>query len=336
MAITTRETQAIRVARLPAVPETMRAAAIDRFGGPEVLTVHVLPVPTVDPREVLIAVSSAGVGSWDAEIQAEWWPSGKPTFPLVLGTDGAGKIAAVGSRVRRFKVGDAVYSYSFTNPKGGFYAEYVAVEADKVARKPDVLDMEHAGAIPTTGLTALQGIDGVLRIRRDESLIIHGASGGVGTLAVQFAKLRGARVMATASGPDGASLTRRLGADVAIDGKHDDVSATAKKFAPEGMDAVLGLIGGDAFERCIDTVRPGGRVAYPNGVEPEPKKRRGIDITSYDTEAGVKQFDHLNSAVEESKLKVPIAAKFPLDDAAGAHRRVSGGHVLGKIILRIK
>jgi NADPH:quinone reductase-like Zn-dependent oxidoreductase len=102
----------------------MRAAAIDRFGGPEILTLHVLPVPDVDPAEVLMAVHTAGVGSWDADMRGGWLPDGaRPRFPLVLGTDGSGTVAAVGSRVRRFAPGDTVYSYSFANPKGGFYAE---------------------------------------------------------------------------------------------------------------------------------------------------------------------------------------------------------------------
>jgi NADPH2:quinone reductase len=119
-------------------------------------------------------------------------PSGRTTFPLVLGTDGSGTVAAVGSHVRRFKFGNAVYAYSFDNPKVGFYAEYVAVAEEKVATVPEGLNLEEAGAIPTTGLTALQGIDDALGINRDEAIIIHAASGGVGTLAVQFAKLRGA------------------------------------------------------------------------------------------------------------------------------------------------
>src|SRR6266699_3213841 len=144
--------------------KTMRAAAIDRFGGPEELTIHVLPVPVVDRGEVLIALNAAGVGSWDAEMRAGWFPWGRPRFPLVLGTDGAGKIAAVGPRVRRLKVGDPVYSYSFANPKGGFYAEYVAVAAEKAAHIPRGLDLKQAGAIPTTGLTALQGIDDTLHV----------------------------------------------------------------------------------------------------------------------------------------------------------------------------
>ena len=102
-------------------------AAIDRFGSPEVLTIHELPVPTVGTDEVLIALHTAGVGSWDADIRDGWYPEGDPRFPLVLGTDGSGTVAALGSRIRRFKLGDRVYSYDWINPKGGFYAEYVAV-----------------------------------------------------------------------------------------------------------------------------------------------------------------------------------------------------------------
>ena len=154
------------------IPKLMRAAALDRFDGPEVLRVHELPVPEVDQGEVLIALDKAGVGSWDAEMRAGWYPDGSPRFPLVLGTDGSGRVAAMGSHLRRFQVGDPVYAYSFANPKGGFYAGYVAVAAEKVALIPKGLTMREAGAIATTGLTALQGIDDALQIKRDESMAI--------------------------------------------------------------------------------------------------------------------------------------------------------------------
>ena len=316
------------------VPRTMRAAAIDHFGGPELLTLHELPVPAVAANEVLIAVHTAGVGGWDADIRAGWWPEGKPRFPLVLGTDGSGTVAVVGSRVRRFEVGEEVFAYSWLNPKGGFYAEYTAVAAESVAPKPKVLDLEHAGAMPVTGLTALQGIDDVLHLKKGESVIIHGASGGVGTLAVQFAKWRGARVLATAAGQDGVELVRRLGADEAVDGKHDDIAVAARRFAPDGVDAVLALVGKD-LDRCLEALRRGGRVAYPNGIEPEPKKRQGIKIISYDAAAGTREFERLTRAVEATRLQVPIVAAYPLAQAAKAHERLAAGHILGKVVLRV-
>jgi NADPH:quinone reductase-like Zn-dependent oxidoreductase len=333
MTIRTKEAGATKTGE--EIPETMLAAACDRYGGPEVLSLHKLNVPELDHGEVLIEIDTAGVGILDAEMRAGEIPLQGLTFPLVPGTDGSGRIVALGSNIRRFRVGDSVYSYSFANPKGGFYAEYVAVDADKVSVIPKGLDLMEAGAIATTGLTALQGIDDVLKLRIDETVIIHGGSGGVGTMAIQFAKLRGARVLATASGEDGLELVRRLGADAAVDGRTGDIVAAALMFAPDGVDAVLGLAGGQGLERCLDALHPGGRAAWPNGVEPVPERDKGIQMSSYDAVAGVREFTALNMAVEAMRLQVPIAAKFDLSGADKAHQRIEQGHVLGKIVLRV-
>ena len=318
----------------PSIPKTMRAAAIDRYGGPEVLTIHELPVPEVGASDLLIAVHTAGVGPWDASIRGGWSPSGRrPRFPLVLGADGSGTVAARGSRVRRFQVGDPVYAYGWDNPKSGFYAEYAVVPAENAARIPRPLDLTHAGGVPCAGLTAQQGIDDALHLRKDETIIVHGASGGLGTLAVQFAKLRGARVFASASGSDGVALVRRLGADAAADG-HGDITSAARAFAPDGFDAILALTGAQ-LAQYIDLLKQGGRVAYPNGVQPAPRKRRGVEVIGYDGAAGAKEWARFNRAVEAIRLQVPIAAEYPLAEAAAAHRRIAQGHVLGKIILRV-
>jgi NADPH:quinone reductase-like Zn-dependent oxidoreductase len=316
-----------------ALPETMRAAAIERFGGAEVLTLRKLLRPSPGPNEILIALHTSGVGEWDAWHRQGGDAPAKPRFPMVLGTDGAGTVAARGARVRRFAIGERVYAYDYD--RRGFYAEYVAVAADHAGHVPEILDLRHAGAVPCIGLTALQGIDDALEVKSGEALIVHGASGGVGHLALQFAKLRGARVLATASGEDGVTLARRLGADAAVDGKRADIAAAARQLAPEGIDAVLALVGGETLERCLDTLPGGGRLAYPNGVEPEPKKRRGIRFIPYDGTPGVREFERLGRAVELAKLKVHLGAEFALADAAKAHQRLAAGHVLGKIVLRI-
>jgi NADPH:quinone reductase len=321
--------------RTATIPTTMRAAAIDRFGGIDELKLQTLPVPALADNEVLIALHTVGVGIWEAHMRAGWWPFGVPKFPLILGTDGAGTIAAIGSRIRRFELDEPVYAYSFANPKGGFYAEYVAVTADKVARLPDTLDLHNCGAMPTSGLTAQQGIDTALRLKNGESVVVVGASGAVGSVAMQFAKLRGARVMAIASGPDGVELALRLGAETAVDGRHNDVAAAARAFAPKGIDAVLALAGGPTLEHAIDALNPGGRVAYPNGVEPAPKPRDGIAIQAYNAVAGAREFERLNCAIDECKLQVQIAASYPLAEAAKAHERLAQGHVLGKVVLQI-
>ena len=312
----------------------MRAVAIDRFGGPDLLTVRTLPVPNLNAREVLIAVDVAGVGVWDAKARSGAWAE-RDDFPLVLGVDGAGTVAAVGSRVRRFRAGDRVYAYSYDNPKGGFYAEYVAVAASKVAAVPPRLDPLEAGAVPCIGLTALQGVDDALGIEAGENVIIHGASGNVGMLAVQFAKLRGARVLATASGRDGQDFARRLGADAAVNGKRSDIVLAARRFAPAGIDAVLAFTSGTELTRCLDALGKGGRAAYPNGVEPEPKKRKGIRLEAYDAVPGVREFERLRRAIEEAELQIPIAAVFDLEEARFAHQRVEKGHLLGKVVLRV-
>jgi NADPH2:quinone reductase len=318
------------------LPQTMQAAAIDRAGGPEVISMHTLPVPGPAADEVLIAVSTAGVASWDVGLRRHPQSIKHSAFPLVLGTDGAGLVAAVGAKVQGFKVGDQVYSYSWDNPHGGFYAEYVAVPAERVGHVPSSLTLRQAGAIATTGLTAIQGIDDALHLKAGDTLIIYGASGGVGSLALQFAKLRGVKVLATASGEDGLAFVKELGADAGVDGRHGDIAAAAHAFAPGGVDAVLALAGGDTLERCIDALRPGGHVAFPYGVEPEPKARAGVPIVRYNAIPGVKEFERLNSAIAAVKLKVPIQAEFPLAEAAKAQERVEAGHILGKIILRVR
>ena len=315
------------------VASTMRAVVIERFGGPEVLTLRELPVPVPKPDEVLIKLHPAGVGEWDAWHRQGVDAPDNPRFPMVLGTDGAGTVAARGARVRRFDLGDEVYAYDYD--KRGFYAEYVAVTASHAGHVPATLDLGRAGAIPCIGLTALQGIDDALSVRAGDNVLIHGASGAVGHLALQFAKLRRARVLASASGDDGVALVRSLGADVAIDGKKEDIADAARRFAPQGIDAVLALVGGASLERCLDAMRPGGRLAYPNGVEPLPQKRGGIDFIGYDGVAGVREFARLNRAVEAARLEVHIGAEFPLAEARRAHERIAAGHVLGKIVLRV-
>ena len=318
------------------LPHTMQAAAIDRAGGPEVITLHTLPVPKPQADEVLIAVNTAGVAIWDVGLRRHPQSIKHSHFPLVLGTDGAGIVAAVGAKVRGFKVGEQVYSYSWDNPHGGFYAEYVAVPAERVGHLPSGLSLLQAGAIATTGLTAIQGIDDALHLKAGQTLIIHGASGGVGNLALQFAKLRGVKVLATASGEDGLALVKRLGADAVVDSRHGDIAGAAHQFAPAGVDAVLALAGGDTLERCIDALRPGGHLAFPEGVEPEPKAHEGVAIIRYNAIPGTQEFERLNRAIEAVKLEVPIAAEFPLAQAAQAQERVEAGHILGKIVLRIR
>ncbi|MCG8458547.1 MAG: alcohol dehydrogenase catalytic domain-containing protein, partial [Holophagales bacterium] len=163
-------------------PNTMLAVALDRFGGPEELGLRTLPVPEVGPDEVLIRVESAGVGEWDPFEREGGYAEMlgiEPHFPYVLGSEGAGVVAAVGESVSRFKKGDRVYAAGFLNPKGGFYAEYAAVKADVAAHIPDGLTTEQAGVTPGVAITALRGLDDTLTLKSGESVMVFGASGGV-------------------------------------------------------------------------------------------------------------------------------------------------------------
>ncbi len=323
------------------IPDTMQAAAIDRFGGIDEIKLQTLPVPEVGPDEVLIRVESIGVGVWDSwereglfhELFRERYGV-EPTFPYVIGFDGAGTIATVGDAVTRFEEGDRVYADRHMNPKGGFYAEYAVVNADYVYPIPGELTVEQAGAMPVDAITALLGLDDTLGLAEGESVLIFGAGGGLGHLAVQLAKRMGARVFAVASGEDGVALAERLGADATVNGREHDVVAAAREFAPDGIDAALLTAGGEAAERALETLRDGGRVAYPRGVQPEPEARPGVVVNKYvGDDPGPEVIEKLNRLIASGPFEVHVARTFPLEQAAEAHRALNE-HYLGKLALR--
>jgi NADPH:quinone reductase-like Zn-dependent oxidoreductase len=256
-----------------------------------------------------------------------------PRFPYVLGTDGAGTVAKVGKQVTGFNEGDRVYGGALANPKGGFYAEYASVKGDYVSRIPEKLSIDQAGVMLSDAITGLRGLDDILRVKRGESVMIFGASGGIGHMAVQLAKRMGARVFAVASGDDGVALATHLGADAVVDGHRDDVAAAARTFAPRGVDAALVTAGGEAADQALTAVRDGGRVAYPNGVEPQPNARPGAKVSAYDGEPDRDIIDRLNRLIEDGPFEVHIARTFSLEQAADAHRALDEHH-LGKLALR--
>src|ERR1043165_3131496 len=317
--------------------QTMRAVALDRFGGPETLKVRTVPIPEPDADEILIHVESAGVGAWDPFEREGGFVEVlgmAPKFPYVLGTDGAGTVAAVGDNVTELKEGDRVYAAELGNPKGGFYAEYAVVKADNASLIPGDLTMEQAAVLPSDGLTALRGLEDVLRLQPNESVMIFGASGGIGHLAVQLAKRLGARVFAVASGEDGVAFVKRLGADAVVDGRSDKVLDAAREFAPDGIDAALVTAGGEATDRALSAIRPGGRVAHPNGVMPEPKAPDGVSVEAYDGEGGRDAIDRLNELIKAGPFEVHVHRIYPLEQAAAAQAALEEHH-LGKIALRV-
>src|SRR6185503_69307 len=218
--------------------------------------------------------------------------------------------------------GDRVWAYDYEN--GGFYAQYVAVDADHAGRVPKRMSLRDAGAAAGTALTALQGVADTADVRRGQTVLVFGATGAVGTLALQFAASRGARVIATATGRKATETVRRLGARVAIDARSRD-AVDRLDGAADGVDVVLAFAGGRELERLLELVPRGGRIVYPNGVEPEPERRAGVRTKSYDTAVGVDELAALVRATERARLRVPIAAQYPLARAADAHRRLKQG-----------
>jgi NADPH2:quinone reductase len=313
------------------IPEQMKAAAIDRFGGPDEIQTRSLPVPAPQANEVLIRVDTAGIGVWDPYVREGGLSGGETRFPYVIGNDGAGTVVAVGPSARRFAVGDRVYAYTMA---GGFYAEYVTVGEDNVAPIPPGLDSDEAGALGADGITALRGLEDELGLRAGETVMIYGASGGIGHLAVQLAKRMGAKVLAVASGPDGVELVRRLGADVAVDGRREEPGKAARKLAPGGLDAALVLTDGKGLAEALGAVKAGGRVAYPNGVEPEPRVPPGVSAHAYDGTPDREAFERLNRLIGSGPFHVELGRLYRLEDAARAHREIETHH-LGKLAFRM-
>ncbi|WP_433127786.1 NADP-dependent oxidoreductase [Micromonospora sp. CA-240977] len=317
------------------VPERMQAAALDEFGGPEVITLRKLPIPQIADDEVLVKVLSAGVGVWDVyERQGVLVPEGS-ALPIVPGSDGAGTVIAAGKKVSNVVVGELVYVSATTRPKGGFYAEYAAVKADYAAKVPDGVPAEHAGAMPTDALTALAGLD-TLSLSAGAWLLIFGASGGQGHLAVQLAKRQGLNVIAVASGSDGVALVTRLGADVSLDGHGDmtEVLARIRDAAPAGVDAILAMAGGKTLDRLTEALTDGGVVAFAHGVRPEPQERPGVVVRAYDGESSPRQLQRLNELIEAGPFVVHVAQTYPLGKVREAHQRLASSYP-GKLLLTV-
>jgi NADPH:quinone reductase len=313
-----------------ALPETMKAAVVDAAGPPKTIHIKDVPVPRLSRHHVIIALEYAGLGSWDAAQRSGAWGSVKPG--TILGADGSGTIAAVAADVTNFKVGDRVYSYSYQNPTGGFHAEYVSVPADRVGHVPPHLEMKIAGAMPCVALTAQSGLE-TLEVSRGQTLLVFGASGGVGSLAVWLANGRGATVIGSAK-PDAQDYVRALGAAHAVDPNSSEPNAILKRVAPEGFETAMVTAGSDALAVFLSHLKAGAPFAYPNGVEPKPHMS-GHSALTFDGEMSRAAIERLNTAIGSRTIPLRVQ-EFPLKDVVEANRRIEQGHVVGKIALRIR
>lgn len=313
----------------------MRAAVIERFGGESEFKTKMIPLPSLDDDQVLIRLDYAGVGSWDVFEREGGYARMlglAPAFPYVLGSEGSGRVAATGKRVARFKAGDAVAAAGFLNPKGGFYAEYVAVDERFVARIPSAYGNREASAVLGVGITALRGLAYALDLQKNERVCILGASGGIGHVAVQLARGMGAHVHAISSGADGAALVAGYGIARNCDGRAENIAAVLDELEFDRFDKALILAGGPLGDELCRRMKPNGVAAYPSGVYPEPTGHGNIRIFNGDPDADI--IRQLVSAIEEYGIRPYIGGEFPLHEAASAHRHIAGHHI-GKTVLRI-
>lgn len=311
----------------------MRAISQHVFGGPAVLRLVDAPTPVPLPSEVLVRVRAAGVNPIDAVVRSGLFPLlGEP--PFILGWDVSGVVEQVVPGVTRFEVGDEVFGMPFFPRAGNAYAEYVAVPSRQLARKPATIDHEHAAALPLAGLTAWQSLVDTADIRPGQRVLIHAGGGGVGHLAVQIAKARGAHVTATASAAK-RDFVRSLGADEVIDYQGADFTE-----ATGDLDVVLDTVGGPVGPRSIDVLRPGGLLVTI--VDRTDAALRAAVIDAGRRFAGVTVepdyvgLQALADLVDEGRLRPFVEHAVPFEQAAKAHELIEAGRTQGKIVLSLQ
>ncbi len=312
----------------------MKAITISAFGGKEVLRVTESPVPEPGEGEVLVHVCAAGVNPVDWKIRAGYLKDRFPhTFPIVLGWDMAGVIEKCGYAARRFAPGDEVYGYC-RRPviQHGTYTEYLIIPECYLALRPKRISCAEAGAIPLAGLTAYQSLFDAAKLSGGETLVVLGASGGVGSFAVQLGKIAGARVLAVASAKNHDYL-KTLGADAVIDYQAGNVGQAIKAAAPAGADVVFDCVGPDAMRTVYDCVKRGGRVVSILVAQSDLAASAGAHHFYVFVEPNATELDRLRGFVDEGRLKVHVSATFPLQDAAKAQELMETGHTRGKIVL---
>jgi NADPH:quinone reductase-like Zn-dependent oxidoreductase len=308
---------------------TMRAISQDTLGGPEVLKLVELERPEPRTNEVLVRVHAAGLNPTDWKHRKTGGFLGQP--PFTLGWDVSGVVEAVGVGVARFQPGDEVFGM-LSYPYGhGSHAEYVTAPARTFAHKPASIDHAQAGALPLVSLTAWQGLVEYADVQPGQRVLIHAAAGGVGHVAVQIAKARGAYVIGTASAGKHDFL-RSIGVDEPIDYRETDFTEVVKD-----VDIVLDTLGGDTALRSMRVLRPGGRLVsiVPIGSNDfyEEAERLGVRALRMLVDASHSGMAAIAELVEAGRLRATIAATFPLAEAAEAHTLGGTGRTAGKIVL---
>ncbi|MFE3458060.1 NADP-dependent oxidoreductase [Nocardiopsis aegyptia] len=302
------------------------------FGGPGVLEPAGAERPRPGLNEVLVRVRAAGVNPIDALVRSGGLPLLGPP-PFTVGWDVCGVVEEVSPGVTRFAVGDEVYGMPRMPAQAGAYAEYVTAPSRQLSARPAGLDHVAAAGLPLAGLTAWQALVDAAGVRSGQRVLVHGGGGGVGHLAVQIARARGAEVVATASAGK-RDLVRALGADQVVDYRREDFTA-----AVEDVDVVLETVGGGTAVRSLDVLRPGGTLAtivdMRDGDLARRAAARGVRCVGVTAEPDQVGLAALTALVEAGRLRVHVERSFPLAEAAEAHRLIEAGSTAGKIVLTV-
>ncbi len=308
-----------------------KAVRLNRFGGRDALSVETIDIPQPQDDEVLVRVAAASVNPVDFKIRQGKYPAVKEDdLPITLGRDLAGTIEAVGTRAHyMLSRGDPVFA--FIGQDRGGQARYVVVKAVELTAAPQSIDLIHAAGVPLAAITAWQGLFDHGGLGAGQRVLIHGGAGGVGHLAIQLAKAKGATVLTTASEHD-LDFVRELGADMAIDYKNERFEDVARD-----IDVVFDLIGGETQDRSWAVLREGG-IMVSTLQEPDKAKaaaHKARTAPRYTAQPNAAQLKDVADLIDAGKVKVVVSETYPLDDVATAHERLEDAHVRGKIVLTV-
>jgi len=308
----------------------MKAAYIEKFGGPEVLQYGDLPDPVAGPGEVVVDVHAATVNAADWKFRAgEYARHSNVKFPQIPGRDFSGVVSAVGDGAD-LKVGDAVFGVLGAG-KEGTYCEKIAIPAALVAKKPDGLSHINAAALALTGLTAINSVEDTLKLQRGETILIQGGAGGVAGFAIQFAKYLGARVITTCSAAN-VDYVRGLGADQVIDYNAQNFTRVVS-----GCDAVFDTVGGDVAKQSFAVLKPGGRAAFiASGAEAPKPDRSDVTALRPPVPRSRKAMERIAEVFMAGDVKPPEVKLYKLSQAADAHRLSQSRHFRGKLVFQVR
>ncbi len=306
----------------------MKAVFIEKFGGPDVLHYGDMPDPVAGPGEVVVDVVAASVNAADWKVRAGEYS--QATFPLILGRDFSGTVAATGPGVHDLKIGDAVFGVFDVGTEGA-YAEKVAIKSAIVAKKPATLSHVDAAALALAGLTAIRSLEDTLKLQRGETILIQGGAGGVASFAIQLAKHLGARVITTTSAAN-IAYVRGLGADEVI-----DYNVTDFKRVVSNCDAVFDTVGGEVAIKSFDVLRPGGRAAFiASGAKAPQPTRPDVVALRPNVVRGREPLEQIVHLVATGAVRPPEVKLFRLSQAIEAHRLSEGRHFRGKLIFQVQ